>query len=124
MLGDQTERLAVRLVGESRLLLIAHALRLFGERVVVGPHRPRDGAVAHAVLEHHRTCEVGHLLEVVRGTVRHPPEHDLLCRAAGQRHDHPVDELLLRVEIALLLRQVERVAERGSPRDDRRLLHR
>src|SRR5438093_160786 len=41
MLRDQPNRLTVRLVGEPRLLLVAHAFRLLREGVVVGADRPR-----------------------------------------------------------------------------------
>ena len=40
VLGDQPDRLQVGVIGETGLLLVAHALRLLRERVVVGAHRP------------------------------------------------------------------------------------
>ena len=123
MLGDQADRLHVGVVGEAGLLLVAHALGLLGQRVVVGAHRPRDDALRHPVLEDHRAGQLGHLLEVVRGAVRDAAEHDLLGGAAGERDLHPVDELLPRVQVAVLLGEVERVAEGLAARDDRRLVH-
>ena len=68
--------------------------------------------------------DLSHLLEVVRRAVRDASEDDLLGRAAGQRDLHHVQELLLRVQVALLERQVVRVAERVTARDDRYLLDR
>src|SRR5919108_760468 len=122
VLRDQTDGLLVRAVGQPRLLLVAHPLRLLGERVVVGPHRPRDDAVRHAVFEDHGARELGHLLEVVRCAVRDAPEDDLLGRAAGKSDLHPVDELLAGVEVPVLRREVERIAESHAAGDDRRLL--
>ena len=48
-----------------------------------------------------------------------------ICSAArpAEQHLHQVEELLLRVEVAVLLRRVERVAESVAPGDDRDLLH-
>ena len=82
-----------------------------------------DDAFRHAVLEDHRTGELGHLLEVVRGAVRDPAEHDLLGGTPCKGDLHPVDELLAGVEEALLLGKVERVAEGIPTRNDRRLVH-
>src|SRR5919108_2005229 len=124
VLREQADGLVVGTVGQTRLLHVAQPLRLLGERVVVGAHRARDDALGHAVLEHHRPREVGHLLEVVRGAVRDAPEDDLLGGTARERDLHPVDELLAGVQVPLLVRQVERVAEGLAARDDRRLLHR
>src|SRR5829696_1241545 len=44
-------------------------------------------------------------------------------RSAGEPDLHPVDQLLARVQVAVLVGQVERVAERVSARHDRGLLH-
>ena len=51
------------------------------------------------------------------------PEGDLLRDPARQQDLHVVDQLLARLQVAVLLRQVERVAERLAARDDRHLLH-
>src|SRR5919106_706756 len=50
------------------------------------------------------------LLELVRGTVRDPPEDDELRGPPAEDDLHLVDQLLARVEIAVLAGQVERVA--------------
>ena len=62
-------------------------------------------------------------LEVVGGAGGHPAEGDLLGDAPGEQHLHVVDQLLARLQVAVLLRQVERVAERLAAGDDRDLLH-
>src|SRR3972149_5842077 len=41
VLRDEALRLLVGGVRQARLLVVAQPLRLLGERVVVGPHRPR-----------------------------------------------------------------------------------
>ena len=111
------------MVGQPALLLVAQPLRLLGERVVVGAHRPRGDVLGHAVLEHHRAGERGRLLEVVGGAVRDAAEDDLLGGAAREVDGQEVGELLLRVQVAILARQVERVAERLAARHDRDLVH-
>ena len=83
----------------------------------------RDGATSD--IPNSNTIEraiCGDALEVVRGAVRDPAEHDLLGRPAGEEHHHQVDELLARVQVAILGGHVQRVAERLPARDDRRLL--
>ena len=50
-------------------------------------------------------------------------EHDLLGDVAAQQHLHVVEQVLLRHQVAVLLGQVERVAERLSARHDRDLVH-
>src|SRR6266540_1240450 len=123
VLGQEAQRFAEGMVAEARLLLVPHALRVLGERVVVSAHRPRGDPVAHAVLEHHRPGQLGDALEVVRSAVRHCAEDDLLGRPAGEEDFHQVEELILRVEVAVFLGCVERVAESVASRDDRNLLH-
>jgi hypothetical protein len=66
--------------------------------------------------------DLRHLLEIVGGAVRNAAEDDLLRGASRQCHDHPVEQLLPRLEVTLLFREVQDVAERGAARDDRRLL--
>src|SRR5256714_8374174 len=53
VLAQQAQGLVVGFVGEASLLLVAQALRLLGERVVVGAHRPRADDLGHAELEDH-----------------------------------------------------------------------
>ena len=47
------------------------------------------------------------LLEVARGPVRDSPEHDFLRCPAGEEHHHQIDELLTRVQVAILGRHVK-----------------
>ena len=122
MLREQADGLAVGVVGEPRLLGVAQALRLLRQRVIVGPHGPRRDALAHAPLEDHRARDLRHLLEVVRRAVRDAAEDELLGGAARERDDDPVEQLFLRLEVALLLGEVQDVAEGRAARDDRRLL--
>src|SRR6185503_19361183 len=49
-------------------------------------------------------------------------EDELLGRTPSQENGHVVDELLARLEVAVLFRQVQRVAERTAARDDRDLV--
>ena len=66
---------------------------------------------------------LGHALEVVRGAGRDRAEHDLLGDAAAEQHGHVVEQLLARLQVAVLGGQVERVAERPPARDDRDPVH-
>ena len=104
------------MIGQPRLLRVAHALRLLGERVVVSAHRPRRGDLGHAVLEDHRARDLRDALEVVGGAVRDPSEDDLLRGPAGEEHHHQVDELLARVQVAVLGRHVS-VYPSACPRE-------
>ena len=122
MLQEQANGLGVGGVGETSLLLVAQTLRGLRQGVVVGAQRPRRDAVGHAPFEDHRPGDLGHLLEIVCGAVRDASEDDLLCGPAGEGDDHPVDQLLLRVEVAVLFGEIERVAEGVPARDDRDLL--
>ena len=124
VLGDEPDGLRVGLIRQARLLVVAEALRLLGQRVVVGPQRARGHLVAHAVLEDHRPRDRRHALEVVRGSVRDRAEDDLLRRPPSEEHLHAVDQLLLGREEPVLLRRVQRVPEREAAGDDRHLLHR
>ena len=122
MLREEPNGLLEGMIAEACLLLVANALRVLRERVVVGAHRPRGDFVAHAELEHHLAGELGDPFEIVGGPVRDGAEDDLLGGASREKHLHQVEELLLRVQIAVLLRRVQRVAERAPARDDRHLL--
>ena len=62
--------------------------------------------------------------EIVRRTVRDAAEDNLLGGTPGEQHLEEIEELLLRMQVAVLLRRVERVAEGPAPGDDRHLLHR
>ena len=119
--AEQPQRFGVRLIGEPGLLGVAQALRLLGQPVIVGADRARGDRVAHPPLKHHRPA-IGRPLQVAGGAVRDPPEDELLGRASRESHNHPVAQLVLGLEVALLLRQVEDIAECRPARDDRRLL--
>jgi hypothetical protein len=71
----------------------------------------------------HRARDLGHSREVIGGAGGDRAEHDLLRGAAAEQHGHVVDQLLARLEVAVLLGQVQRVAERAAAGDDRDLVH-
>ena len=50
-------------------------------------------------------------------------EHEVLGHPPAEQHDHVVDQLVLGLQVAVLLGQVERVAERLAARDDRDPVH-
>ena len=124
MLAEQAQRLLVGVIGEAGLLAVAHPLGLLRQRVVVGAHRPRGRNIGHAELEDHRAGDLRDLLEVAGGAVRDPAEDDLLGGAAGERDLHHVEQLFLRVQVAILDRKVVGEAERVAAADDGHLLHR
>ena len=78
---------------------------------------------AHRVVVDHRARDLGDAREVVGGAGGDRAEHDLLRGAAAEQHGHVVDQLLARLEVAVLLREVERVAQRAPARHDRDLVH-
>ena len=57
--------------------------------------------------------------QVVGGAGRDGAEHELLRGAAAEQHRHVVDQLLARLQVAVLVGQVQRVAERPAARHDR-----
>ena len=127
LLGHQLHRPPVRQVGQVLLLLVDHPARVVGHRVVVGGQLLGHQLGAHPVHRDHRAADLVDLAQVVGGAGGHLAEHDVLGHAPAQQHDHVVEQLLLGLEVAVLLGQVERVAERLAARDDRDavdLLHR
>ncbi len=85
----------------------------------------RDGATSD--MPNSKTIDAGdlrHLLEVAGGAVRDPAEDDLLGGPAGERDLHHVEQLLLRVEVAILDGKVVGEAESVAAPDDRHLLDR
>ena len=68
--------------------------------------------LAHAVLLDHRAADLGDPAQVVGGAGGDAAEHDLLGDAAAEQHLQVVDQLLLGPQVAVLLGEVERVAER------------
>ena len=67
----------------------------------------------------HRVGDVGHALEIVGGAGGDRAEDELLGRAAAEQHRHHVDQLLAGLQVAVLVGQVERVAECAAAGDDR-----
>ncbi len=97
------------------------SVRLRQSHVAVGraPHAGR----AHRVVVDHRVGDVGHALEVIRGAGGDRAEDDLLGHASAEQHGHVVEQLLARLQVAVLGGQVERVAERPAARHDRDAVH-
>ena len=89
----------------------------------VAVRRAPDAGGAHRVVVDHRVGDLGDALEVVGGAGRDRAEDDLLGDAAAEQHGHVVEQLLARLQVAVLGGQVERVAERAAARDDRDPVH-
>src|SRR3954470_16967087 len=122
VLLDEAPRRAVRLEGELALLLVADAAGQVGERVGVDRRRLRRLAGAHRVVVDHRAGDLGDALEIVGRAGRDLAEDDLLRDAAAEQHRHLVDELVARLQVGVLVGQVDDVAERAAARDDRDLM--
>ena len=103
-------------------LLVADPQRGLRQPHVAVGRAPHAGG-AHRVVVDHRVGDVGDALEVVRGAGGDRAEDDLLGHAAAEQHGHVVEQLLARLQIAVLGRQVQRVAERPPARDDRDAVH-
>ena len=82
------------------------------------------GEISFPRLEDHRARDVRRPFEIVCGAVRDPAEDHLLGGPPGEQHLQEVEQLLLRVQVAVLLGSVQGVAERAPSRHDRHLLHR
>src|SRR5918996_1121528 len=102
VLAQQADGLLVGGVGEPGLLQVAEPLGLLRKGVVVGAHGARGDRLAHPVLEDHLARERSDALQVVGGAVGDPPEHDELGRAAREHDLHQIDQLLARVQVAIL----------------------
>ena len=122
MLEEQPRRRAARLVGEVLLLLVAQLARAVGHLAAVGGDLARRDRRAHRVLVDHRPRDLRDLLQVVRRAGGDRAEHDLLGDAPAEQHRHVVDQLLARLEVAVLVGEVERVPEGVAARHDRDLV--
>ncbi len=85
-------------------------------------HRPNP--LGHAPFLHHRMGELGGLDQVVGGAGRHHLERDLLGGATAEHHHQAVLDEVLAVDVALLVGQRHRDAQRHAGRDDRHLVQR
>lgn len=70
----------------------------------------------------HRGGDLRHALQIVGGAGRDLAEHELLGDAAAEQHRHLIDQLLARLQIAVLVRQVHHIAECLTARNDRDLV--
>ena len=123
VLEDQLRGAAHRLVGQVLLLLVAQLARAVGDEAALVRDAARGDRGAHRVVVDHRARDLRDAQEVVGGAGGDRAEHDLLRRAAAEQHGHVVDQLLAGLEVAVLLREVERVAQRAPARHDRDLVH-
>ncbi len=86
-----------------------------------------DGAdrVAHAPLGDHRAGDVGGALQIVLCACRNLAQCDLFCGSAAEEDGELVPQVGARHQVAILERQLHRVAERTEAAlDDRNLVHR
>ena len=81
--------------------------------------------LAHPELGDHRARDVGRALQVVLRAGRDLAERDLLGRAAAEQHGELAEQVGARHQVAVLERELHRVAERAEAAlDDRDLVHR
>ena len=83
---------------------------------VLVAERDRAERRAHAVVAHHHPREGGRVLQVVRGAGGGLAEDLLLGDAAAHEAGHPVAQLAPGEQVAVLDRQLQRVAERPDAR--------
>ena len=110
-----------RLVGEVLDLLVPEPAGRLRRALVDRAQRGHLGA--HRVLVDHVVRDLGDPLEVVRGARGDRVEHELLGSAAAEEHRHEVDQLLAGLQVAILLGEVQRVAQRAAVGDDRDPVH-
>src|SRR5262245_25195817 len=84
----------------------------------------RPELVGHAPLADHLARHLGGLLEVITSAGRLLIQHDLLGGPAAQQDRDAVDQVVLRVVVLVVDRQLLRQAESAAARDDRDLVHR
>ena len=121
--GHELQGAAVGLVGDELLLLVDRPPGGVRHGVVVRRQLLRLQLGAHAVLGDHRAADLVHLLQVVGRAGGDLAEDQVLGDPPAEEHDQVVHELLLGLQVAVLLGQVERVAERAAARDDRDAVH-
>ena len=80
--------------------------------------------LGHAPLADHLAGHLGGLLEVVPGAGGLLLEHDLLGRAAAEQDGDAVDEVVARVVVLVVRRELLGQAQRAPARDDRDLVQR
>ena len=115
---DQLRRRPAGLLDQVLALLVAEPQGRLGERTSPSGERPTP-AVPIAKSWTIEWAMSATRRKVVGGAGRDRAEHELLGDAAAQQHRHVVDQLLARLQVAVLRGQVERVAERAAARHDR-----
>src|SRR5262245_8573671 len=84
--------------------------------------RERTHPVRHAPFADHLPGHLGRLLEIVAGAGRALLEHDLLRRSTAEQDRDAVDQILLRVVVLVVRRQLLGQAQRTAAGDDRHLV--
>jgi hypothetical protein len=127
VLGQQGGGPLVRLVDQIPDFDVDHLgralrVRLLQHHLPLAGHVEADVSdfIVHAVVHHLGVGALGDLLQVVLGPRRDPVEEQLLRDSAPERHAHPVEELLFRVQV-LVFGEVLSVAQALASRDDRHL---
>ena len=113
----------MRLVGDELLLLVDRPPGRVRHRVVLRRELLGLQLGAHPVLGDHGAADLVHLLQVVRRPGGDLAEDEMLGDPPAEEHDEVVHQLLLGLQVAVLLRQVEGVAECAAARDDRNAVH-
>src|SRR5882762_9320464 len=106
------------------VVLLARHLAAEEDVLLVLAEGERTELVGHAPLAHHLARHLGRLLEVVAGARRLLMEDDLLGGAPAQEDRDSVGQVLLRVVVLVVERQLLREPERTAAWDDRDLVHR
>src|SRR5439155_4262779 len=110
--------------GVLAVILRARDLATEEDVLLVLAEGERAQLLGHAPLAHHLARHLGGLLEVVAGTRRLLLQHDLLGAAATHEDDDAVDEVLARIVVLVVHRELHRETERAAARNDRHLVQR
>src|SRR5215467_6500084 len=105
------------------VVLLAGHLAAEEDVLLVLAERERAELVGHAPLADHLASHLGGLLEVVAGTGGLLVQHDLLGGAAAQQDRDAIDQVVLRVVVLVVDRQLLGQTEGAAARDDRDLVH-
>ena len=136
MLGQDAFRLVICILHQHLDLVVDRGGSLLGI-IADMPHVPaeerfavvrtvldRSQLVAHAVLGHHGTCDLGSALDVVGGARRDVVQRQGFGHTAAQKHHQVLLHLLAGLIGAVLRRQMHGITARHTARDNRNLMHR
>ena len=122
VVGQQAVGPSVGLLGDRLHLLVTRAAQRLGDGEVIGRDLMGADRGAHRVLVDHRARDFGDPLQVIGCAGGDATECHLLRYPPREQHLHVVDQLLARLQVAILLREVQGVAERLAPGHYRDLL--